>query len=345
MRTFIAPAPEPTQPAVPGPAPSFSIIIPAYQAAAFVAEAVESALAQRLPPREVIVCDDGSTDDVRSALARYAGEITLLHKEHSGVAATRNVALRAAAGDFVAVLDADNVFLPEYLQALSELAVARPDLDILTTDAFLELDGEVYGRYYRGKARFVKDDQRRGIIHQHFVYANAAYRREALLAVGGYDQFYDPSPYHGVEDTDLLVRMILAGSKAGLVDEPLAVYRIHAGSLSANRARSTRGGAIVLERAATHPSLTEDELRYLRQQLAAKRQEAALAEAEEALRGLAPHPRRRCLKIAFGPSGFTVASRMSALAGALAPRAAGRYLERRERVSGRTRLALRTHGR
>lgn len=334
--------PEPKQPIVPGPAPSFSIIISAYQAAAFVAEAIESTRALTFPPHEVIVCDDGSTDDLRGALAPYAGEITLLHKDHSGVAGTRNVAVRAATGDFVVVLDADNRLLPEYLEALSELAVARPDLDILTTDAFLELDGEVYGRYYRGKARFVTDDQRRGIIHQHFVYANAAFRREALLAVGGYDEFYDPG---GPEDTDLLVRMILSGSSVGLVDEPLAVYRVRAESLSSNRPRSMRGGVLVLERAASHPSLTKDELRYLRGQLAAKRQEAALAEAEQALRGLAAHPRRRCLKVAFGPWGYAMASRVSALAAAIAPRAAGRYLERRERTTGRSRLALRTYGR
>jgi hypothetical protein len=222
------------------------------------------------------------------------------------------------------------------------LAVARPDLDILTTDAFLELDGEVYGRYYRGKARFVTDDQRRGIIHQHFVYANAAFRREALLAVGGYDEFYDPG---GPEDTDLLVRMILSGWSVGLVDEPLAVSRVRAESLSSNRPRSMRGGVLVLERAASHPSLTKAEQRYLRGQLALKRQEAALAEAEQALRGLAPHPRRRCLKVAFGPWGYAMASRVSALAAAIAPRAAGRYLERRERTTGRSRLALRTYGR
>ena len=340
MRTFLAP--DPARPIVPGPAPSFSIIIAAYQAEEFIAEAVESALAQTIPPGEVIVCDDGSTDDLRGVLRPYAEKITLLQKEHGGVAGARNVAIRAAAGDFVAVLDADNTLLPDYLEALSELAVARPDLDILTTDAFLELGGEVYGRYYRGKARFVTEDQRRGIIHQHFVYANAAFRREALLAVGGYDEFYDPG---GPEDTDLLVRLILAGSRVGLVDEPLAVYRVRRESLSANRARSMRGGVTVLERAASHPSLTEDELQYLLGQLAAKRQEAALAEAEQALRGLAPHPRRRCLKVAFGPWGYAMASRVSALAAAIAPRAAGRYLERRERVTGRSRLALRTHGR
>jgi glycosyltransferase involved in cell wall biosynthesis len=337
--------PEPGGVVVPGPAPSFSIIIPAYEAAAFIGDAVESALAQTLPPREVIVCDDGSTDDLRGALAPYIGQIKLLHKEHGGVAGTRNVAIRAATGDFVAVLDADNTFLPGYLAALTELAVARPDLDILTTDAFLERDGEVYGRYYRGKARFVTDDQRRGIVHEHFVYANAAYRRDALLAVGGYDEFYDPTPYHGVEDTDLLLRMILAGSSAGLVDEPLAVYRIRKESLSSNRPRSVRGGVVVLERAASHPSLTGAEREYVTRELARKRQQAALAEAEAALRGLACHPRRRCLNVAFGARGYSLASRVSALAGAVAPGMARRYLERRERTSGRSRLALRTYGR
>lgn len=343
LPTFLTP--EPAHPVAPGEAPSFSIIIPAYQAAAFVADAVESALTQTAPAHEVIVCDDGSTDDLAGALEPYRGQLTLLHKEHGGVAGARNVAMRAATGDFVAVLDADNRFLPGYLAALTELAVARPDLDILTTDAFLELDGQAYCRWYRGKARFITDDQRRGIIHQHFVYANAAYRREALLAVGGYDEFYDPTPYHGVEDTDLLVRMILAGSAAGLVDEPLAVYRIRKESLSSSRARSARGAVVVLERAASHPSLTDDERAYLRRELTAKRQEAGLTEAEAALWGLASHPRLRCLKVAFGPHGYSVASRVSAFAGAVAPRTARRYLERRERASGRSRLALRTHGR
>jgi glycosyltransferase involved in cell wall biosynthesis len=338
MRSFLVPEPE--QPIGTGPAPRFSIVIAAYQAAAFVTQAVESALAQTLPPHEVIVCDDGSTDELQQVLAPYMGKITLLHKEHSGVAATRNVAIGTATGDFIAVLDADNIFLPEYLDAVSELAIARPDLDILTTDAFLELDEEIYGRYYHGKARFVTDDQRRGIIHQHFVYANAAYRRDSLLAVGGYDEGLTIA-----SDTDLLLRMILGGSRAGLVDEPLAIYRIRVGTLSARRPHSLRAAAMLLERTASHPSLSADELRYLNGELAWFRREAALADAEEALRGLAPHPRRRSLQIAFGRQGYTLASRASALAAVIAPGAAGRYLERRERKSGRSRLALQTRGR
>jgi len=337
MRSIVAPLPD--RPLASGTPPRFSVVIPAYQAAAFVADAVESALNQTLPPHEVIVCDDGSTDDLRGALVSYAADITLLRKEHGGVASARNTALRAATGDFFASLDADNVYLPEYLEALSELSVARPDLDILTTDAYLELDGNIYGRYYRGKARFVTDDQRRGIIHQHFVFANAAYRRQALLAVGGYDETVF------AEDTDLLVRMILGGSRVGLVDEPLCIYRIREGSLSSNRPRSFAAGVVVLERARNHPSLNPDERHYLEQQLEAMRREAALAAAEEALRGFASQPRRRALAVAFGPRGYGIGPRMRALAAAVAPRLAGRYLERIEHRTGHSRLALRTRGR
>jgi len=337
MRRFLAPAPEGS--VGPGPSPRFSIIIPAYQAASFVAEAVESALAQTVAPHEVIVCDDGSTDDLAGALAPYARGITLLRKEHGGAASARNAAARSASADFVAFLDADNVFAREYLEAVGELAAARPDLDILTTDAYLELDGHVYGRYYRGKARFIVEDQRRGIIHQHFIFGNAAMRREALLAVGGYDETVL------AEDTDLFLRMILGGSRAGLVDEPLCVYRVRSGTLSSNLPRSLRSGVDVLERASNHPSLTPDELRYLRRELADKQIEAELAEAEAALRGFAPHPRRRALRIVFSTRGHRFVARAKALAAAFAPGAARRYLERLEQRTGQSRLSLQTHGR
>jgi glycosyltransferase involved in cell wall biosynthesis len=337
MRRILAPAPE--RPIAAVAPPSFSIIIPAYQAAAFIADAVESALTQAVAPAEVIVCDDGSTDELAKALRPFSGRITVLRKEHGGAASARNLATRSASSEFVAFLDADNIFLPGHLEAVGDLAAMRPDLDILTTDAFLELDGHIYGRYYRGKARFIVEDQRRGIIHQHFIFGNAAFRREALLAVGGYDETVL------AEDTDLFLRMILGGSRVGLVDEPLCVYRIRSGTLSSNLPRSLRSGVVVLERARNHPSLTSAERRYLHRELADKRREAELAEAEEALRGFAPHPRRRALKIVFGPPGYGFVPRMKALAAALAPRIARRYLERLEERTGRSRLALQTRGR
>jgi glycosyltransferase involved in cell wall biosynthesis len=338
MRSFLAPAP--VVPRSPGQVPTFSVIIAAFQAADSVGAAVESALSQTLRPLEVIVCDDGSTDEIERALRPYRDKIVFLRKEHGGAASAKNAAARAASGDFVAVLDADDIYLPEYLEAVGELAGARPDLDILAADAYLELDGEIYGRYYRGKARFVVDDQRKGIIHQHFIIGTAALRRQSLFATGGFNE----EALTGV-DADLLSRMVLDGATAGLVDEPLYVYRIREGSLSSSRPRSLRSAATILERVRSHPSLSPAERRFLESELAAKRRLATLAEAEEALRGLAGDPRRRSLRIAFGARGFGLEARIKALAAALAPHLAGRRLEARERKTGVSQLSSRTRGR
>ena len=178
MKGFTFVAPEPDGPLAGGPVPTFSVIIAAYQAADVIGDAIESALEQTEPPLEVIVCDDGSTDDIERALRSYRDRIVLLRKENGGEASAKNAASRAASGDFVVILDADDVFLPERLEALGELARARPDLDILTTDATLEVDGRVVRRCYTDAFRFEVADQRRGILEQNFVFGLAAARRE-----------------------------------------------------------------------------------------------------------------------------------------------------------------------
>jgi glycosyltransferase involved in cell wall biosynthesis len=323
-----------------GASPTFSVAIAAYEAAAFVGEAVESALAQTVPPLEVIVCDDGSTDDIAGALAPYRSWTTVVHEPHRGVGAAKNSAIARASADFVVILDADNVLLPRYLEALSDLAVARPDLDILTTDAYLELDGRIYGRYYRGKARFDVTDQRAGILHNHFIFGNAAIRRTRFLAVGGFDETLDCAV-----DTDCFIRLVLDGARAGLVDEPLARYRLREGSLSSDRARSLLRNIEIRERIGAEADLTRRERDLLRRDLAVMRRLAALAQAESALRRGDPAARRRALGIAFGSRGYGLAARIKATAAALAPRVAARALEWQERATGRSHVATRTRGR
>jgi glycosyltransferase involved in cell wall biosynthesis len=178
MRSVLAPQPVVEWKRI--EAPTFSVIIPAYQAAAFIRDAIESVLAQTSPPLEVIVCDDGSTDDLDRALAPYRDRITLLRKENGGEASAKNVAARAASGDFVAILDADDVYHPERLEALAELATDRPDLDIVTTDCFVAFDGRIVRNCYHGDYRFEVDDQRRGILERNFVGpGHMAVRRDA----------------------------------------------------------------------------------------------------------------------------------------------------------------------
>ncbi len=95
--TLVVPEPERPVSALAEP-PSFSIVIPAYQGAWCVADAVASVLDQRTPAHQVLACDDGSTDDLAGALAPFAGRVTVLHQRHAGVVAARNLGLAHARG-------------------------------------------------------------------------------------------------------------------------------------------------------------------------------------------------------------------------------------------------------
>jgi len=92
-----------------------SVVIPTYNYGRFLGAAIESALGQSYPPLEIIVVDDGSTDDTPDVAARYAGKIRYVRKENAGVSAARNTGVAHATGDLVAFLDADDRWLPEKL--------------------------------------------------------------------------------------------------------------------------------------------------------------------------------------------------------------------------------------
>jgi hypothetical protein len=295
----------------PGHEPSFSVVIAAYNVAELVGDAVASAVGQTKPPHEVIVCDDGSTDDLESALEPFRDAIVLLTKENGG----------AASGEFLAILDADDVYAPERLEALGELAVARPDLDILTSDAVLELDGKAVRRCYTDEFPFETGDQRAAILRHNFVFGLAAVRRERFLAAGG----FDASLRHAT-DWDLWARLILDGARVGAVMEPLARYRLRGDSLSGDRANLFAGRVRVLEQAATHPSLSGAERQIVAESLAVERRRLALAQARAALAGELSGPRRRSLAVAVG-RGHSIRTRCKALAAAVAPGSAGRRLE------------------
>jgi glycosyltransferase involved in cell wall biosynthesis len=101
-----------------GPAPSFFGRHSGVPGCGVVGDAIESVLAQTVPPCEVIVCNDGSTDDLHRALAPFASNVCVIDKENGGEASAKNAGIRAASGDFVAILDADDVFLPRRLEAI-----------------------------------------------------------------------------------------------------------------------------------------------------------------------------------------------------------------------------------
>jgi glycosyltransferase involved in cell wall biosynthesis len=300
--------------------------VPAYQAAGSIADAVESALAQTVPPLEIVVSDDGSTDRLEPALAPYRGRITLLRRPHRGVSAARNAALEVVRGDFVANLDADDVFLPERLEALGELGMAHPDLDILATDAWFEVGGVRQGRFNRLNG-FPIDDQRTGILSLCFVLSPAV-RRERLLAVGGFDESLARA-----EDWECWIRLVLGGSRVGLVDEPLYVYRLRDDSLTADHPAALRSRVAMLDKVATRHDLEARELALVRSLREERNREALLAEAEAALLARSKDARRRALRVATGP-GFGPATRAKAMVAAVVPALAAGALARRAGEQG-----------
>ncbi len=322
MRRFVAPG-EVGATAVASP-PSLSVAIAAHQAEATVSQAIQSALAQTRPPLEVIVCDDGSTDGTSAVVERFGAPVKLIRKENGGEASAKNAAARAAAGDFVVFLDADDLFEPERLEALAELSAIRPDLDIITTDAVLEVAGQPVRRCYDETFTFEIENQPREILVRNFLFGLAAVRRTRLEQSGGFDEGL---PY--ATDWDLWLRLIRSGSQAGLVAEPLARYRISTG-LSSHRARLIQGRVQVIERALARERLAGAEREAAERALAEQRRRAALERAREALVEGRPDARRRSLEVVVGRN-QTVGSRLKALVSAAAPGPAGRRLGARSR--------------
>jgi GT2 family glycosyltransferase len=313
-----------------GPAPTFSVVIAAHNAAGTIAEAVESALAQTLPPIEVIVGDDGSTDQTATALEPYRERIRYFRQEHRGVASTWNAALKIARGEFFAVLGADDVYVPARLEALAALSAARSDLDLLCTDLVYEVDGRPVGRFEE-TCPFEVADQRTAILDRCFCAAPAV-RRTTLIRVGGFDEAMRTG-----SDWECAIRLIHSGAAAGLVDELLYRYRIHSGSLTADRLATLRERIEFLERVGRIQALRGRERSTLARSVARQRTSLALAEAEVALRSRSRDARRRALAAARSPM-VSIHYRAAALAAALAPHAAARVLERREARRGDNRL-------
>jgi glycosyltransferase involved in cell wall biosynthesis len=307
----------------PGPAPTFSVIVAAYNVADVIGDALESIQAQTVAPLEVIVCDDGSTDDLERAVEPYRDAIVLLRRQNGGEAAAKNTAAAAATGDFVAILDADDVYFPTRLEALSALAQARPDLDILTTDGFLSVGNQIIRRNYDRSWHFETADQRRAILERNFIFGLAAVRREQLLQQGGFDE-----AIRWTTDWDLWLRLILAGARAGCVPEPLALYRLRETSLTAQRRDLLLGKLATLEKAQHNPNLRGDEPRILERSLASYRRDLALLDLREAVAAGKAGARRRALGVLRTP-GYRFRTRLDAVAMVVAPAVSGRVLRRR----------------
>jgi glycosyltransferase involved in cell wall biosynthesis len=196
-----------------------SVIIPTYNRVAWVTEAVASVLAQTYGNFELLVADDGSTDGTAAALAKFGGEIKVIHGEtRRGVSAARNLGAAAATGDWLAFLDSDDLWLPDKLARQVEYLRAHPELVICQTEEIWIRNGVRVNPPRR--CRKVAGDIFLPSLRRYLVSPSAVMLRHRLFeAMGGFDETLPAA-----EDYDLWLRVAWR-YPVGLVPEPLIIKR------------------------------------------------------------------------------------------------------------------------
>jgi len=211
--------------------PAVSILTPAYNAAEYLDEAVRSALAQTVEDLELIVIDDGSTDDtpaVARRLAEQDGRVRVAATDHVGVSAARNIGMRLARGRVFALLDADDLWHTDFLRVQLSILDAIPDADVVSGNA-LSLGGPLDGRpLVTMSSRCHAVSLLDMIENEHAVCVMSVFRRRVFELPGGFNEELARG-----EDYDFWLRAALHGCGVIRNPEPLARYRRRADSLSA----------------------------------------------------------------------------------------------------------------
>ena len=228
--------------------PLVSVIVPAFNAGRVLAETLSSVRSQTFRDFEVIInVDDGSTDDTEAVSSLFCDtdrRFILIMSPHTNRSRARNRALEHARGEFVAFLDADDVWFPEKLAAQMALFQEEPRVNFAFTDYFFWDGQREWGPYYQKYKRFPEESPVRQLISANvFGTSTVTARRAAVVKAGG----FDPNLEHA-EDWDMWLRIAEQGLWARGTRRSLVRYRCWPGNASKQRHKALEGDVLMLEK-------------------------------------------------------------------------------------------------
>jgi glycosyltransferase involved in cell wall biosynthesis len=255
--------------------PTFSIVIPAYNAERTIGSAIKSVLAQTREDFEVIVVDNGSTDATIAHVQAFLSDtrLGLIQEKIRGPSAARNAGLAEAKGRYVSFLDSDDLWMPNYLEVVATTLRANPGAQIAYTDGWL-LD-DATRRIFRTSAMAEWHPRRTSVIPADFLKAllergnflliSATVERSAIVSAGGFRV-----DLHRGEDWELWLRLSALGYRFVRCQRNLALYRRRPGQLTGDRAQVLKAACevcrIVAEEYEVPPDIRELARRRMREQ-------------------------------------------------------------------------------
>ncbi|OGO23190.1 MAG: hypothetical protein A2144_11185 [Chloroflexi bacterium RBG_16_50_9] len=254
--------------------PRVSVVMPTYNRAHFIAETVQSVLGQTFADFELIVVDDGSTDNTKEVIGSLKDpRIRYIYQENRGVSAARNTGIRTASGEYIAFQDSDDIWLPQNLELKVRRLDARPDIALVCSDAYIfnSHTGVTLGRRWHDKPfhycidpeKAARQPLKELLSRGCFITPQATMVRRLVFDDVGY---FDES-LRTQEDWDMFVR-IVRHFPIETIDVPLVSIRQHDVSLSASWDRMYFGATVVLNKALKSYSLSNTELNLVKSRLA-----------------------------------------------------------------------------
>jgi glycosyltransferase involved in cell wall biosynthesis len=226
--------------------PQVSVIIPAYNQGRFLKDAILSVLAQTHHDYEIILVDDGSTDDTRLVAGQFGDQIHYIYQDNRGLGGARNTGIQQAQGIYLALLDSDDSWLPNFLQTMMDLADKNPDVSVFYCGVkCMDSEGHTLPQILNSKILPASQFFKTLVSGNFLIPSSIVMRRSEVINAGLFDQ--TTSELHGCEDWDLWLRL---GSQHHFLgsEECLVQYRIHGNSLSADPSKMQRAVKAVIEK-------------------------------------------------------------------------------------------------